>query len=164
MNKFATIKLSKEYLKFSSAHFTIFSSSERERLHGHNFAVSAKFKAPVDNNGLCFNYGDLKYKLSVLCQTLDEYILLPGESPHLVIERSAENYLIQFNKERMQFLVSDTLILPLKNISVEELAGYLLSKLLIDPDLQKADISMIEVSVSSGPGQWGARSWSAENE
>lgn len=64
----------------------------------------------------------------------------------------------------MQFLVSDTLLLPLKNISVEELAGYLLSQLLIDHDIQKTEISMIEVSVSSGPGQWGIRSWSADNE
>lgn len=159
MSRFAIIELSKEYLKFSAAHFTIFSSTNRERLHGHNFAVSAKFKAPVDNNGLCFNYGDFKSKLSRVCDTLDEYVLLPGDSPHLEIDRQDGQYSVQFAEQKMQFLASDTLILPLKNISVEELAGYVLDQLLDDPDIKESQIHSIEVGVSSGPGQWGTRSW-----
>ena len=39
MNDTVTIRLAKENMKFSAAHFTIFSASERERLHGHNFRV-----------------------------------------------------------------------------------------------------------------------------
>lgn len=164
MNEFATIELSKEYLKFSSAHFTIFSSTERERLHGHNFSVSAKFKAPIDKNGLCFNYGDLKTKLSAICDSLDEYLLLPGDSPHLKIAHKDEYYLVQFAHQSMQFLTADTLVLPLKNISVEELAGYILKQLLNDSDIRQAQIRAIQVSVSSGPGQWGTRDWSAQDE
>ena len=41
MTQLTTIELSKEYLKFSAGHFTVFSATERERLHGHNFSVSA---------------------------------------------------------------------------------------------------------------------------
>ena len=38
-------------LHFSAAHFTIFSATERERLHGHNYSVSARFVAPQGDNG-----------------------------------------------------------------------------------------------------------------
>ena len=41
-----TINICKEALKFSGAHFTIFSATDRERLHGHNFRVRAEVTAP----------------------------------------------------------------------------------------------------------------------
>lgn len=164
LNKLSTIELSKEYLKFSSAHFTIFGNGERERLHGHNFSVRANFKAPVDQNGLCFNYGEFKKKLSVICDSLDEYLLLAGDSPHLKINQTGKYYTVAFGEEQMQFLVSDTLVLPLKNISVEELAGYILRQLLDDADIKRAEICAIEVGVSSGPGQWGVCEWGLGNE
>ena len=34
-----TLELYKEEMKFSAGHFTIFSATERENLHGHNFSV-----------------------------------------------------------------------------------------------------------------------------
>ena len=37
-----TISLSKEDMKFSAGHFTIFDGAARETLHGHNFTVSAE--------------------------------------------------------------------------------------------------------------------------
>ncbi len=52
MEQLTTIEVSKEYLKFSAAHFTIFSATERERLNGHNFRVSAKITEPVGPNGM----------------------------------------------------------------------------------------------------------------
>lgn len=164
MKQFATIELAKEYLKFSAAHFTIFSETKRERLHGHNFAVSAKFVAPVNDNGLCFNYGDFKKKLSDICDSLDEFLLLPGSSPHLNIVKSDDLFLVKFAEETMQFLASDTLVLPIKNISVEELAGYILSELLTDKDIKASEICRIEVGVSSGPGQWGSQQWISGDE
>ena len=162
MKRYATIELTKEYLKFSAAHFTLFSATVRERLHGHNFAVSASFRAPIGEHGLCFDYSSFKKKLAVICNSLDEYLLLPGRSPYLQIRQSGSFYLVKFNnEEEMPFLVADTLILPLLNISVEELADYILGQLLADDEIKQAEIDLIEVSVSSGPGQWGTRSWSA---
>ena len=161
MKKSATIELCKEYLKFSAAHFTIFSATERERLHGHNFAVSARFDAPVDNNGLSVDYAILKSRLRSICEHLDEYLLLPGKSPYLSISEEGDYYRVSFQQQRMQFLVADTRILPVANISVEELADYVLQALLDDETIGQCGITAIAVSVSSGPGQWGRRSWHA---
>ena len=52
--EFTTIDILKEDIKFSAAHFTVFSATERERLHGHNFHVGLSVTAPVGSNGMCF--------------------------------------------------------------------------------------------------------------
>lgn len=159
MTDLTTIELSKEYLKFSAAHFTIFSATERERLHGHNYAVSAEILAPVGENGLCFSYGEFKKKLEALCVSLDEYLLLPGQSPYLTIVSDADEYLVRYNDEKMRFLKSDTQILPIRNCTVEEFARYLLEQLVSDADVARYDIRRIDLKVSSGPGQSGSRRW-----
>jgi|TARA_B110000483_G_scaffold145435_1_gene173656 6-pyruvoyltetrahydropterin/6-carboxytetrahydropterin synthase len=164
VNQLTTIELSKEYLKFSSGHFTIFSATERERLHGHNFAVSASIVAPVGDNGLCFSYGEFKTKLQSLCEALDEFMILPGLSPHLKISESEFEYLVNFNNEQMRFLVSDTLVLPIRNATVEEFASYLLSQLIEDSDIKTYGVQQIGIKVSSGPGQWGSCQWSVNSE
>lgn len=164
MNQLTTIELSKEYLKFSAGHFTIFSASERERLHGHNFQVSASIVAPVGDNGLCFSYGEFKRKLENLCEQLDEYLLLPGQSPYLKIEAQGSDYLVTFNGESMRFLQCDTLVLPIRNATVEEFASYLLKQLINDPDIVRYEVQQIEMKVSSGPGQWGSVQWNKDEK
>lgn len=163
--RLTTIKLAKEYMKFSAAHFTIFSAQERERLHGHNFNVSAEIVAPVDDDGLAFSYRIYKDKLEACCRRLDEYVLIPRESPYLDIEEDAEHYRIRFQNETMFFLKSDTLLLPIRNSTVEEYSFYLLNCLLAaSSDLTGLDIHKIRIEVSSGPGQWGSSEWNNSSE
>jgi len=160
MERLTTIELAKEYLKFSAAHFTIFSATERERLHGHNFRVAAELIAPVGDNGMCFSYKVFKRKLESLCDALDEYLLLPSDSPYLEIAEAGREYLVEFNGEQMRFLKSDTLLLPIRNATVEEYAHYLLGELRADIEaMQQYDIREITIRVSSGPGQWGSARW-----
>ena len=164
MERLTTIRIAKESHKFSAAHFTIFSAAERERLHGHNFSVSARFAAPVDGNGLTGDYGVYKARIRGLCESLDEYTLLPGRSPFLAIEEEGDYYRVRHNGEALLFLKSDTLIIPVRNITVEELSRYLLKTLIEDRAFLAAqDIRQIEVLVSSGPGQTGSSSWEAES-
>ena len=54
------------------------------------------------------------------------------------------------------------LVLPVANITLEELAGYLLGRLLGDGAAIAAHgIEAMEVSVASGPGQDASRRWQA---
>jgi 6-pyruvoyltetrahydropterin/6-carboxytetrahydropterin synthase len=160
VEQLTTIELSKEYLKFSAAHFTVFSATERERLHGHNFKVAAKITAPVGDNGMCFSYRIFKDKLEQLCEALDEYMLLAAESPHLRISEQGLQYLVEFNGEQMYFLKADTLLLPVRNATVEEYARYLLEQLIDDKELiARHDLREVSIKVSSGPGQWGSSRW-----
>lgn len=157
------IEICKEDLKFSAAHFTIFSATERERLHGHNFKVSLLLTTAVGDNGMCFSYGEIKKRLRRLCAALDEYMVLPGGSPHLEIRDDGPYYQVRFNGEEMRFLRADTLVLPVRNTTVEEFARHLLECLLKDaPFVEGNDISALTMKVSSGPGQSGSASWSRE--
>lgn len=164
MTRITTIELSKEYLKFSAAHFTIFSATERERLHGHNFAVRAKITAPVGDNGMTFSYKLFKQKLESLCAELDEYLILPTQSPYLKVSEQGAKVQADFNDETMEFLASDVLLLPIRNATVEEYSHYLLDKLLEDQALLgEYGVQGLEIGVSSGPGQWGSSCWEASS-
>ena len=154
------IEISKEYLHFSSAHFTIFSATEREDLHGHNFYVTATVTAPVGDNGLAFDYNLLKDKLKVLCDELDEKVLLPEHSPHLNLHEADGYVIASFADEKIPFLPRDVLRLPLRNIAVEELAPWFLDRLKADPDIAALDLVELLLRVSSGPGQWAGATWS----
>ena len=149
-----TIEISKEYLHFAAAHFTIFSKEVRENLHGHNFFVAAQIDAEIGDDGLAFDYNLIKSKLKSLCDTLDEQVLLPTKSPYLELE-SEDGYIVAaFNGERLPFLERDVLTLPLRNITIEELAHWFIGELKADPEIAALETHRIEVKVSSGAGQW----------
>ncbi|ESQ17315.1 MAG TPA: 6-pyruvoyl tetrahydropterin synthase [Chromatiaceae bacterium] len=148
------IEISKQYLGFSAGHFTIFSATRRENLHGHNFAVRCAVTAVVGADGLIFDYGILKRTLKSLCDELDERVLLPEASPHLQIERDAGLVFARLADERIPFLERDVLLLPIRNTTIEELAAFLLEQLSIHPDLGERGIRGMELGVSSGDGQW----------
>ena len=162
MERLATLYIDKEAHKFSAAHYTIFSATERERLHGHNFSVSAMIAAPMGENGFAADYNVYKRRIKALCDELDEYLLLPANSPHQRVEEDGESYRVVFNNEEMRFLRSETLVLPILNTTVEEFAHYLLRRLL---DASRGEaLAEVQVCVASGPGQKGCARWCAMDE
>ena len=162
MEQLATLYIDKESHKFSAAHYTIFSATERERLHGHNYSVSAMIAAPMGDNGFAADYNVYKNRIKTLCDELDEYMILPEHSPHQSIEEDGENYRVRFNGEEMLFLKSDTLVLPIRNATVEEFSHLLLARLL---ELSGSDVlADVQLCVASGPGQKACARWSAMDE
>jgi 6-pyruvoyltetrahydropterin/6-carboxytetrahydropterin synthase len=159
MEQLTTLYIDKESHKFSAAHYTIFSASERERLHGHNYSVSARIVAPMGENGFSADYNVYKNRLKALCDALDEYMVLAADSPHQTVEKQGDNYLVRYAEEEMLFLCSDTLVLPILNATVEEFSHYLLNKLL--EASAGDDLREIELCVASGPGQKGCAIWRA---
>jgi len=160
MERLTTISIDKESHKFSAAHFTIFSATDRERLHGHNFSVAAQIVAPVDANGLTGDYAVYKAQIKKLCDALDEYTLIPSQSPYLQVSEEGDYFRVQHDQDVLLLLKSDTLLIPVRNTTVEDLSHYLLDTLVEDTAFLKAqDIREIEVLVSSGPGQTGSSYW-----
>ena len=159
MSENISIDIAKEYLHFSAAHFTVFSATERENLHGHNFQVEASLRGRVGDDGLCFDYNIVKTRLKALCDALDEVVLLPGRCPHLDI-RVADAYTVAaFNDERLPFLHRDVKVLPVRNVTVEELARWMIGELAADREIAALPVSAIELRVSSGAGQWARATW-----
>lgn len=157
-----TIEISKEYLHFNAAHFTLFSATEREDLHGHTFYVSAAVDSPVGEDGLAFDYKLVKAALQSLCAELDEKVLLPERSPYLHMKRCGAYLVAEFADERIPFLPRDVHTLPIRNITVEELAPWFLARLREDDRITALSITRLAVRVSSGPGQWAGAAWVPE--
>ena len=158
-SEYISIDIAKEYLHFSAAHFTVFSATERENLHGHNFQVEATLRGRIGDEGLCFDYNIVKSRLKALCDGLDEVVLLPGRCPHLHIRESEDYTVAEFNDERLPFLQRDVKVLPVRNVTVEELAHWLIGELTADKEIAALPVSDIELRVSSGAGQWARAAW-----
>ena len=157
MEQLTTLYIDKESHKFSAAHFTIFSATERERLHGHNYSVSAKIVAPMGDNGFSADYNVYKNRIATLCDALDEYMLVGGDSPYQQVEEAGACYRVTHNGQEMLFLQSDTQVLPIRNATVEEFSRYLLQRLIADSGSD--DLREVELCVASGPGQKGCSTW-----
>lgn len=160
--RLTTINLNKEYMKFSAAHFTIFSKTERERLHGHNFNVEVEIKTTAVENGITFNYRLLKDIVSELCDELDEYLLIPANSKFLSIQEDGDYYRITFNNKDMLQLRDETKLLPIENSTVEEYSAYILNRLHEKMFSIPCSVHYLKVGVSSGPGQVGYTEWQAQ--
>jgi 6-pyruvoyltetrahydropterin/6-carboxytetrahydropterin synthase len=160
VSRAATLELHKDEFSFSAGHFTVFSATEREDLHGHNYNVSLVMGVAIDNNGMAFDYRVYKKILLALCEKLDRRFLLANNSVYLKLEETPDMWLAHFNNERIPFLKRDVVVLPLTNITIEELSFWFLQALTTEPlQLQKNGISHITVRVYNGPGQSAAASW-----
>lgn len=163
MNKklnLTTIELTKPYLEFSAGHFTIFSATRREKMHGHNFNVHATIVAEVRDNGMAFDYVIYKAKLLELCKKLNGFFLLPDQSPHFKIEEAQDYYYGHFNGEKIPFPKLDVIILPIRNVTIEELASWFLMQLTQDqPSIEEHFVHGITIQVYSSPGQCASARW-----
>lgn len=160
MSRLSTIELYKEDMKFSAGHFVIFSSEHRENFHGHNYMVDVSYTTIIGDEGMTFDYRFYKNKIRELCDSLNEKFLLPAHSKHLKIEDDGEYWHVYFNNEKIYFLKRDAKILPVTNVTVEELSNYLLMQLIADKDeLNKHRVQKIIIKIFSGPGQCASTSW-----
>ncbi|TAK77025.1 MAG: 6-pyruvoyl tetrahydrobiopterin synthase [Gammaproteobacteria bacterium] len=150
----ASLTIHKEEFSFSAGHFTIFSATEREQLHGHNYSVSVSFKFNIEHNGLSFDYRHYKKKILALCDQLDRHFLLPSQSPYLQVEAEGDYWIAHFNQKKIPFLKEDVILLPLTNITIEELSHWFLQQIIAEQaTLPQHAIHGITVEVYNGPGQ-----------
>lgn len=161
----ASLEIQKEEFSFSAGHFTIFSATEREHLHGHSYFVSLAFEKEIHENGLSFDYRYYKKIMTGLCAQLDRHFLLPGQSPYLKLEENGDYWVAEFNHKKLPFLKEDVIILPVTNITIEELSYWFLQKMLErSDDIKKHGIRGITIKVYNGPKQCGGASWHQDQE
>ncbi len=160
MSRLSTIELFRESLKFSAGHFTVFSSTHRENLHGHDYGVHAAFTTLIEDEGLSFDYRFYEEKVYALCRQLDKAVLIAERCKYLTVNDEGDHYCVHFNGEKIMLLKRDAKILPLYNITVEELSSWFLQELLLETEqLEKHRIQKIEIKVKSGLGRSGSATW-----
>lgn len=147
-----TLQFNRGKLRFSAGHFTMFSATDREPLHGHNYWLEARLKAGIGSPGITFDYRIFEEKLIALCRRLHLHCLMPTESPFLTIEARDRHYHIQFDQDTMLLPKTDVVLLPLANISVESLSQWFVDELAKDQEfLTTLLIREVVVAVFNGP-------------
>ncbi|MBA2657421.1 MAG: 6-carboxytetrahydropterin synthase [Tatlockia sp.] len=159
-NYLTTVELQKESMKFSAGHTTIFSATEREPLHGHLYTVYLALTTCVASEGMNFDYRYYKERILKLCSSLNQTFLMPQYSPYLEITEDEDYFYFLFNHKKIPFLKEDVTLLPLINITVEELSRWFVEGLIKDKsELERHHIHKIVVKVFSAPGQSASHEW-----
>lgn len=120
--------VTKDYLKFSAAHFIAYKGF-RENLHGHNYRVSVEVEGQLGADGYVVDFGVVKKIARELCGRLDERILIPAESDVLTFREDDGQVFLQSETGHFSFPRGDCVILPIIHSSAEELARYLAAEL-----------------------------------
>lgn len=139
-------------LKFSAGHFTIFSETERETLHGHNYTLDVIVTTEINEPGITFDYRLFEEKLIELCLQLNWRCLVPQFSPYLKITEDDSHYEITFNQESMWLLKKDVVMLPLDNVTLETLSQWFYAELKNDHTfIEKFRVKKLAIKVFNGP-------------
>ena len=155
-----TVELQKESMKFAAGHTTIFSATEREHLHGHHYGVYLALTTWVEENGMTFDYRYYKERIHKLCRYLNQTFLMPQYSPFLEYGEDEQYYYFTFNHKKIPFLKEDVTILPVTNITVEELSRWFINELIKDKaELVRHRIETLVVKISSAVGQSASHTW-----
>jgi 6-pyruvoyltetrahydropterin/6-carboxytetrahydropterin synthase len=119
------VRVTKDYLVFSAAHFITFNGNVCERLHGHNYRVAAEVFGPLDENHYVVDFIALRDALRELVAELDHYVLLPTQHPQIHVTANQTSVEATFDDRRWVFPRGDCVLLPVANTTAEMLARYL---------------------------------------
>jgi len=161
-----SIDLAKEAFKFSAAHFLIFPDGSAERLHGHNYRVFVEIDAALSKHGLVIDFKMVKPVVRELVDELDEHWLVPGEHPVLTARRRDDGHTeVHYLERRYLAPDEDVIILPMNNLSAENLATWVGRELLRRlgerfPDL---DVASMTCSVEETSGQRGRYHYTSDD-
>lgn len=122
------LHLTKENLKFSSAHFLIFDENRAERLHGHNYRVQVAVKicwSDFSNQGYGVDFGVLKKIIKDQVDLWDERVLLPALRKDMTFQTQGKSLDVKFRDRHYVIPSDEVVLLPIINTSVELLSGLL---------------------------------------
>ena len=152
-----TLRIAKEDMKFSAAHFTIFGEGSREALHGHDHFVIVEITGVVGENGLLagVNYAEFKRLVRELCIDWDEKTLLPGRSAHLRVAAQDNEVIATFGTEEMRFPAAEVVVIPSANTSLEALAEVFSARLAaaLARESFGSGLRDLALTVTGSPGQ-----------
>ena len=119
------VRISKEYLVFSAAHFITYAGDICERLHGHNYRVAAEVHGPLDENQYVVDFIALRDALKRIVDELDHHVLLPTEHPLIKVTAEAREVTATFRERRWVFPREDCVLLPVANTTAELVARWI---------------------------------------
>jgi len=150
------VRIAKDYLVFSSAHFITYNGDVCEPLHGHNFRVAAEVAGPLDENYYVVDFVALTARLKELVAELDHRVLLPTEHPLIRVTADDTEVEARFRQRRWVFPRGDCALVPVANTTAELLARHLARRLAESASALTANrLTMVRIEVDECNGQLG---------
>jgi 6-pyruvoyltetrahydropterin/6-carboxytetrahydropterin synthase len=125
------VRLSKDYLVFSAGHFITYDGT-CERLHGHNYRVTAEVSGRLDANHYVVNFLTLRDALKTIVDELDHRMLLPTRHPQIKVVAGEREVEVTFDQRRWVFPRGDCVLLDVANTTSELLARTIARRLAAD--------------------------------
>ncbi|HVR28858.1 MAG TPA: 6-carboxytetrahydropterin synthase [Thermoanaerobaculia bacterium] len=145
------LRLAKEDFKFSAAHFTVFSSTRAEELHGHNYRVRLEIVGgSIDELGLMMEVGPVKAEVRRLCADLDSKTLLPERSALVRVSTDDGVVEVRYGPRVYRLPEAGVRRVPIRNTSIEELALYFWRRLAPTLEATAADELAVEIEETAG--------------
>lgn len=151
------VRVIKDALVFSAAHFITFNGTICERLHGHNWRVEAAIEGPLDENAYVFDFIALRDNLQTIVAELDHSVLLPDRNHSIKVQISDDRSEVEarFENRRWIFPFEDCRILPVANTTAELIAHWIAQSLLQRLNLPaNHGLQRLRISVEENFGQW----------
>lgn len=149
------VRVTKDHLVFSAAHFITFNGNICERLHGHNWRAAVEVEGPLDENHYVFDFIALRDGLQTIVNRLDHRMLLPTKHSAILVSPDEREVEVTFEDRRWVFPREDCVLLPIENTTAELIARWIGHELLSSwTDEQKQSLSVLTVEVEENFGQW----------
>ncbi len=123
------VRVTKDHLVFSAAHFITYAGGVCERLHGHNWRTSVELSGALDENHYVFDFIALRDALQKIIDGLDHRVLLPTRHPQIRVEERPSDVEAVFENRRWVFPREDCVLLPIENTTAELIAFWIGSQL-----------------------------------
>ncbi|UCE36803.1 MAG: 6-carboxytetrahydropterin synthase [Thermoplasmata archaeon] len=137
-------------IKFSACHF-IPGHDKCARLHGHIYAIHARVFGEQSESGMVWDFITLKNALRSLAEELDHRVLIPGECKDIEID-IGDDLKVKVGEKNYQFPLDDVVVMDIALASAEELAGFILKRLISLVEVPK-NVNAIEIGIDEGKGQ-----------
>ena len=146
------VRVTKDHLVFSAAHFITFNGNICERLHGHNWRTAVELTGPLDENRYVFDFIALRDAMQKIVGELDHHVLLPTKHAQIRVQSDEREVTATFESRRWIFPREDCVLLPVVNTTAEEIAAWIGARL--QDVVRGQNIETIQVEVEENFGQW----------
>jgi len=159
MSESYSVRVAKAEHVFSAAHFITF-DGKCERLHGHNYHVSAEIFGRLNQDQLVVDFLAIRDELRNITTELDHYVLLPTVHKAIQVEASGDQVTATFEDRQWVFPRGDCRLLEVENTTAELLATYIGRRLRTALNLRCGiDDASLRVEVDECDGQIGIWHW-----
>lgn len=151
------VRVTKDHLVFSAAHFITFTTPAGEvceRLHGHNWRTAVEVTGPLDENHYVFDFIALRDALQAVVAKLDHRVLLPLQHPRIAVDVRDGEVETRYADRRWVFPREDCVLLPIEQTTAELLARWIGAQLLASLGPAAAHLQLVQVEVEENFGQW----------